>query len=401
MKKSSTALILIFLTVFIDLLGFGLLIPILPAFGLKVLNIDEASIGIVISAYSFIQFIFNPIFGRISDKRGRKPVIIFCLFLNAIGYLLFSITNSFILLLLSRIVAGIGGSSISVAQAYIADVTTPENRSKGMGIIGSAFGLGFVFGPLLGGILSEFGYAVVGYVSAGFSFLAFVLTSFLLPESLKIKNESEEVSPVSKRTWKLIDIQSFKIVFKKPDLALLISLFFVLTFSFANIYGTFALLGIQVYHFTDKQNGFMFGIIGLTSAIVQGTLIGQVNKFLTKKKIFIISSFLISLNLALIPYAGNFLGLAFVGFFLSIGTGLFQPTILSLISEVTSEKEQGVTLGINQSMSAFARMLGPLWGGFAFEYLGYQFPFLTGAFFTAAIFLVSIFYLPKRLNWVK
>jgi multidrug resistance protein len=401
MKKSSTALILIFLTVFIDLLGFGLLIPILPAFGLKVLNIDEASIGIVISAYSFIQFIFNPIFGRISDKRGRKPVIIFCLFLNAIGYLLFSITNSFILLLLSRIVAGIGGSSISVAQAYIADVTTPENRSKGMGIIGSAFGLGFVFGPLLGGILSEFGYAVVGYVSAGFSFLAFVLTSFLLPESLKIKNESEEVSPVSKKTWKLIDIQSFKIVFKKPDLALLISLFFVLTFSFANIYGTFALLGIQVYHFTDKQNGFMFGIIGLTSAIVQGTLIGQVNKFLTKKKIFIISSFLISLNLALIPYAGNFLGLAFVGFFLSIGTGLFQPTILSLISEVTSEKEQGVTLGINQSMSAFARMLGPLWGGFAFEYLGYQFPFLTGAFFTAAIFLVSIFYLPKRLNWVK
>lgn len=401
MKKSSTALILIFLTVFIDLLGFGLLIPILPAFGLKVLNIDETLIGIVISAYSFIQFIFNPIFGRISDKRGRKPVIIFCLLLNAIGYLLFSITDSFTLLLLSRIVAGIGGSSISVAQAYIADVTTAENRSKGMGIIGSAFGLGFVFGPLLGGILSEFGYAVVGYVSAGFSFLAFALTSFLLPESLKIKNESEEVSPISKRTWKLIDVQSFKVVFKKPDLALLISLFFVLTFSFANIYGTFALLGIQVYHFTDKQNGFMFGIIGLTSAIVQGTLIGTVNKFLTKKKIFIVSSFLISITLALIPYAGNFLGLAFVGIFLSIGTGLFQPTILSLISEVTSEKEQGVTLGINQSMSAFARMLGPLWGGFAFEYLGYQFPFLTGAFFTAAIFLVSIFYLPKKLNWIK
>lgn len=182
MNKNSTALILIFLTVFIDLLGFGLLIPILPAFGLKVLNIDEASIGIVISAYSFIQFIFNPIFGRISDKRGRKPVIVVCLLLNAVGYLLFSITNSFFLLLISRIVAGIGGSSISVAQAYIADVTTPENRSKGMGIIGSAFGLGFVFGPLLGGILSEFGYAVVGYASAGFSFLAFILTSLFLPE---------------------------------------------------------------------------------------------------------------------------------------------------------------------------------------------------------------------------
>lgn len=399
MKKESTALLLIFLTVFIDLLGFGLLIPILPAFGLKVLNIDEASIGIVISAYSFIQFIFNPIFGRISDKRGRKPVIVICLLLNSAGYLLFSITDSYLLLLLSRIIAGIGGSSISVAQAYIADVTTTENRSKGMGIIGSAFGLGFVFGPLLGGILSEFGYSVVGYVSAGFSFLAFILTSFLLPESLKFREQNLTGNLQQARIRKLIDFQSFKQVFKKPDLALLISLFFVLTFSFANIYGTFALLGIQVYHFTDKQNGYMFGIIGLTSAIVQGTLIGKINKILTRKNIFIISSFLISLNLALIPYAGNFLGLAIVGFFLSIGTGLFQPTILSLISEVTSEQEQGITLGINQSMSAFARMLGPLWGGFAFEYLGYPFPFLTGAFFTAVIFLISIFFLPSKLKW--
>ncbi|MCX8106542.1 MAG: MFS transporter [Ignavibacterium album] len=399
MKKESTVLLLIFLTVFIDLLGFGLLIPILPAFGLKVLNIDEAAIGIVISAYSFVQFIFNPIFGRISDKRGRKPVIVFCLLLNAAGYLMFSITDSYLLLLLSRIIAGIGGSSISVAQAYIADVTTTENRSKGMGIIGSAFGLGFVFGPLLGGLLSEFGYAVVGYVSAGFSFIAFILTSILLPESLKITEQYQSGNFQKSRTRRLIDVQSFKHVFKKPDLALLISLFFVLTFSFANIYGTFALLGIQVYHFTDKQNGYMFGIIGLTSAIVQGTLIGKINMVLSKKNIFIISSFLISLNLALIPYAGNFLGLAVVGFFLSIGTGLFQPTILSLISEVTSEQEQGMTLGINQSMSAFARMLGPLWGGFAFEYLGYPFPFLTGAFFTAVIFLISIFYLPQKLNW--
>lgn len=397
MNKKSTALTLIFLTVFIDLLGFGLLIPILPAFGLKVLNIDESAIGIVISAYSFIQFIFNPIFGKISDKKGRKPVIMFCLLLNAFGYLLFSFTNSYLLLLISRIIAGIGGSSISVAQAYIADITTTDNRSKGMGLIGSAFGLGFVFGPLLGGLLSEFGYAVVGYTAAGFSLLAFVLTGFLLPESLKFSESS--ASKISFRKRKLFDFESFKHVFRKPDLALLIILFFILTFSFANIYGTFALLGIKVYGFTDKENGIMFGIIGLTSAIVQGTMIGTMNKFLSRKKIFIISSFLISLNLALIPFAGNFLGLALVGIFLSIGTGMFQPTILSLISEVTLESEQGITLGINQSMSAFARMLGPLWGGFAFEYLGYPFPFLTGAFFTALIFLISISYLPKKLKW--
>lgn len=396
MQKSFSALTLIFLTVFIDLLGFGLLIPVLPSFGVNVLNIDEFSIGIAISIYSFIQFLFNPIFGKISDKNGRKPVILFCLLLNTLGYLIFAFTDNYLVLLVSRIIAGIGGSSISVAQAYIADTTTPENRSKGMGLIGSAFGLGFVFGPLLGGILAEYGYQIVGFVSAGFSFTALILTSFMLPESLKISNR--EQTQTEKRRIKLINTQSFKYVFSKPDLGLLIILFFILTFSFANIYGTFALLGIQVYGFTDKLNGYMFGITGVVSALVQGVLIGKISKILSRKNIIIIGSLLVSLNLGLIPYAINFFGLAIVAIFLSIGTGILQPTVLSLISEVTTESEQGLTLGINQSMSAFARMLGPLWGGFAFEYLGYPFPFLTGAFFTAIMFLIAIFYLPKKIK---
>ncbi len=397
MRKNLSALTLIFLTVFIDLLGFGLLIPVLPSFGVNLLKIDELAIGIAISIYSFIQFLFNPIFGKISDKRGRKPVIVFCLFLNAIGYLIFSFTNNYLMLLVSRIIAGIGGSSISVAQAYVADITTQENRSKGMGLIGSAFGLGFVFGPLLGGILAEYGYEVVGYVSAGFSFAALILTSIMLPESLKI-SQTNLSNENKKNKFNLLNVQSFNYVFGKTDLGLLISLFFILTFSFANIYGTFALLGIQVYGFTDKQNGYMFGITGIVSALVQGVFIGKISKYLSRKKIIIIGSLLVSLNLALIPYAVNFLGLALVSIFLSIGTGILQPTVLSLISEVTAESEQGLILGINQSMSAFARMLGPLWGGFAFEYLGYPFPFLTGAFFTAIIFLIALFYLPKKIK---
>jgi len=397
MRKNFSALTLIFLTVFIDLLGFGLLIPVLPSFGVNVLKIDETLIGIAISLYSLTQFLFNPIFGKISDKKGRKPVILFCLFLNGLGYLIFAFTDNYLMLLISRVIAGIGGSSISVAQAYIADITTSENRSKGMGLIGSAFGLGFVFGPLLGGIFAEYGYDIVGYVSAGFSFAALFLTSFMLPESLKISTNTDKVTS-EKRKIRLINIQSFKYVFSKPDLGLLISLFFILTFSFANIYGTFALLGIQVYGFSDKQNGYMFGITGIVSALVQGIFIGKISKFVNKKTVIIIGSLLISLNLGLIPYAVNFLGLAIVSVFLSIGTGLLQPTVLSLISEVSSESEQGMILGINQSMSAFARMLGPLWGGFAFEYLGYPFPFLTGAFFTAIMFLIAIFYLPKKIN---
>jgi DHA1 family tetracycline resistance protein-like MFS transporter len=391
--KNKSALPLIFLTVFIDLLGFGILIPILPSFAIKELGVDEAAIGIAIALYSFVQFIFNPILGKISDKHGRKPVIVVCLLINALGYVIFAFTTSYLVLLISRVVAGIGGSSIAVAQAYIADVTTKENRSKGMGLIGSAFGLGFVFGPLMGGFLSKLGYMETGLASAAFSFIAFIVTMILLPESNI--NRAEVVE--TKR--KIFNIDAILKAFKHPSLAILITLFFILTFSFANIYGTFALLGIQVYGFTDLQNGYMFGIIGLSSAIVQGGLIGPITKLLGKKRILVLGSFLIMITLAIIPYAGNFLWLAVDGIFLSLGTGMLQPTLLSLISEVTSEAEQGITLGVNQSLSALARMFGPLWGGITFEYLGYPFPFLTGAAFMFLIVIATIFYIPRKIRF--
>ena len=393
--KNKSALILIFITVFIDLLGFGILIPILPSFAVKELGVDEAAIGIAIAAYSFIQFLFNPILGKYSDKHGRKPVIVACLFINAIGYVIFAFTHSYIMLLFSRIIAGIGGSSIAVAQAYIADVTTKETRSKGMGLIGSAFGLGFVFGPLIGGFLAEYGYMITGLVSGGFSIAAFIVTMIFLPESLKKSEATTDESILTRR--KLLDIAALKKVFSEPSRAIFIVLFFVLIFSFANIYGTFALLGIQVYGLTDLQNGYLFGITGLVSAIVQGGLIGHIDKMMTKKNILKISSLIISIGLGLIPYGGNFLGLALISGFLSIGTGMLQPTLLSLISDVTPDHEQGVTLGVNQSLSALARVMGPLWGGFAFEFLGYPFPFLTGAAFMLLVFIFTMVYIPKKI----
>lgn len=390
--KNKSALSLIFLTVFIDLLGFGILIPILPAFAKKELGVDETAIGIAIAIYSFVQFLFNPFFGKMSDTYGRKPVIVFCLFLNAIGYVIFAFTQSFLMLLFARIIAGIGGSSIGVAQAYIADVTTRENRSKGMGLIGSAFGLGFMFGPLLGGILSDYGYMVTGYAAASFSLIAFTLTLIFLPES----NLNREKVNQTKR--KLFDIAGAKKILSKPELAILITLFFILTFSIANIYGTFALLGLKVYGFTDLQNGYLYGIMGFFSALVQGGLIGYINKIMSKKYIIIIGAFLIMITLAIIPFGQTFLGMTIIIIFMVYGTSTFQPTVLSLISEVATDSEQGMTLSINQSFSALARVLGPLWGGFAFEFLGYPFPFLTGAVFTLIMFLISIFYLPKIIK---
>jgi MFS transporter, DHA1 family, tetracycline resistance protein len=386
------ALTLIFVTVFIDLLGFGILIPILPAFATIELGMDETAIGFAIAIYSLFQFFFNPIFGSLSDKYGRRPIIIFTLFLNALGYLIFAFTHTYYLLLLSRIVAGIGGSSIGVAQAYIADVTTKENRARGMGIIGAAFGLGFVFGPLMGGFLASYGYMVTGLAAAGFSFLAFLSTLFFLPETNFNRGSK------SNMTRKVFDIQAVKALFSNKVQAIIVILFFTLTFSVANIYGTFALLGVKVYGFTDLQNGYMYAIIGLSSALVQGWLLHYISRYLNDKKLITIGAFFMMISLSLIPYAGSFTGLAIIVIVLSVGTGSLQPVLLSLISKITPEAEQGTILGLNQSFSSFARVLGPLWGGFAFEFLGYPFPFLTGAAFTFLIFLTSITYLPKVLK---
>lgn len=390
--KNVSALSLIFLTVFVDLLGFGILIPILPTFAKVELLVDETAIGVAIAAYSLTQFFFNPVFGNLSDKHGRKKIIVITLLINAVGYILFAFTNTYAMLLIARVVSGIGGSSIGVAQAYIADITTAENRSKGMGIIGAAFGLGFVFGPLIGGFLSKYGYFLTGIASASFSFAAFILTIFFLPES------KSKVTQALTSTRKLIDIESFKLIFQKPNLGIVITLFFILTFSVANIYGTFALLGFKVYGFTDRENGYLYAILGLSSAVIQGFLLGRVSKSFSKTKIIALGALCMVIGLGMIPFGGSFLGLAVISIILSLGTGSLQPTLLSLISEFTSETEQGITLGVNQSLSAFARVLGPLWGGFAFEYLGYPFPFFTGAFFSFLIFILSIIYLPKILN---
>ncbi|MFA6980867.1 MAG: MFS transporter [Ignavibacteriaceae bacterium] len=389
-KKSSLSLI--FLVVFVDLLGFGILIPILPTFAVKSLLLPESAIGIVLAVYSLVQFIFNPIFGSLSDKYGRRKIILITLLLNASGYIIFAFTHSFLMLLLSRVVAGIGGSSIGVAQAYIADVTTKENRSKGMGLIGVAFGLGFVFGPIIGGLLSNFGYMVTGFVAAGFSFLAFSFSLFLLPESLT----EEKKNLVVKR--KIFDVASFKKVISNRLISVVILLFFIVTFSVANIYGTFALLGHSVYGFTDMQNGMVFGIIGIIGAIVQGGLIGRLAKKYSDQKLISVGTFLLMIGLTLIPFGINFTGVIIISAVMSVGTGILQPILLSLVSKVAPENEQGIVLGVNQSFSSFARMLGPLWGGFSYQYLGYQIPFLTGAFFVLLVFLFSIFYLNNHLS---
>ena len=391
--KSKSALTIIFITVFIDLMGFGILIPILPTFASKELQISDFGIGVIVASFSFMQFVFNPIFGRLSDKIGRKPIIVFSLLITSLSYLWFSFADSFIILLLSRMLAGFGGSNISVAQAYIADVTDETNRAKGMGLIGAAFGLGFVFGPMLGGILAQYGYDVVGYASATFSFFAFLFASFRLKESLKESNRSKE-----KTSYSIFTKDTVIEVFKNQQLRFTMLIYFIIVFSMANIYGTFALLAYKVYNFTDMQIGYLYGTIGVVGAIIQGGFIKRLSEKYKEEQLVIAGIFFMMIGLTGLPYGGTFLGIAIIGGILAIGSGILQPTILSMVSKNAKSGNQGSILGLNQSTASMARVLGPLWGGFAFEYINYQFPFLTGGLATFIILLASIYFFNYKIN---
>lgn len=386
-----TSLITIFMTVFIDLLGFGLLIPILPTFASKVIHVSDFAIGILFAVFSLVQFIFNPILGKLSDRYGRRPLILISLTSTCISYIIFSFSHSYWMLFISRVLGGFGGSNIGVAQAYIADITAKHERAKGMGMIGVAFSLGFVFGPVVGGILSGFGYQVVGFVSAGFSLMALIFTFVFLKETIQ-KSDGK----LEKGTIKVFDLHFTKTVLKHPEIGSLIFLFFIVTFSGANIYGTFALLSYKHYHFTDQQTGYLFAVMGISGALIQGGLIRLISNNLSEKVIILAGTFILIFGLGLIPYGATFLGLSIVMVVLSLGTGILQPTLLSMVSKYSPEQEQGAILGLNQSLSAFARVLGPLWGGFAFDYLGYQFPFLTGGAFMVLTFIFCIYLFNSR-----
>lgn len=388
--KNKTSLFLIFLAVFIDLIGFGLLIPILPTIASKDFNASDFEIGFLVAVFSLVQFIFNPYFGQLSDRIGRKPIIVFCLLLSGMSYIIFAYSTSYFVLLISRIISGLGGSSISVAQAYIADITTKENRVRGMGLIGAAFALGFVLGPLIGGFLSKYGIVVIGYTGASFSLIAFFVTWILLPESLKEKSLEKQRS--------ILDFSGLSKALKRPAIGIVMLLFFVVTFSIANIFGTFSLLAYKQYNLNDFQIGFLFGVMGTFSAFSQIWIINILAKRFSDFKIISIGCFFLLIALIVMPNSTGFIMLSIVSGIFTLGTGLLIPTSLSLISKVTPDNEQGSVLGINQSLAALGRVLGPLWGGFSFQFFGYSFPFYTGAFFILIVLIYSIFYLKSKID---
>jgi MFS family permease len=355
MKKPS--LLIIFLTVFIDLVGFGIVLPLLPSYSER-FGARGFEIGCIIASFSVMQFLFAPAWGRLSDKIGRRPVLLLSNCGAAVSYAIFAWASTLEgqqglwLLLVSRVFAGICGANLSVASAYIADITTREDRSKKMGLIGMAFGLGFIFGPAIGAFSAKhFGLAGPGWVAAGFCAGNFLLGLFILRESLTPNSEHVADRP---------KLAQWTHTLGQPKLGLLIGIYFLATFCFTCFESTFPLLLKQNFNYDQTHVGYLFTYCGLLAAVIQGGLIGRLLKLFGEQKLIVWSLVLVAGSLALMPYLGSVMGLlASLGLF-AVGSGINRPPTFGMISLLSPAHEQGATLGVAQSAGSLARIVGPL-----------------------------------------
>lgn len=354
MARPRSPLFVLFLTVFIDLVGFGIIIPVLPLYA-EHFHASPMAIGWLTGIYSGMQIIFTPILGKLSDRFGRRPVLMVSIVGTALGFVLMGMATALPLLFVARILAGITGGNISIPQAYIADVTAPEQRSRAMGMIGAAFGLGFTFGPLIGGVMSRISYSAPFYFAAGLAAANALLVYFILPESLSREHrtrphEDATVAEVFRhgRGWMF---------------ALVVATYFFLIVGFAIMTTLFALFTEKRFGYDARANGYLFGFIGILAVVVQGGLIGRLIKIFGEVTLARVGLLLTAASLALLPASHDLTLLLVVCAGLSFGSGLASPPLSGLASQMIDRSWQGRALGVMQSAGSTGRLLGPLLGG--------------------------------------
>lgn len=374
--KRNSALAILFITIFIDLLGFGIVIPILPNY-CREIGASKFMVGVIMAVFSLMQFLFTPFWGKLSDKYGRRPIIIISTLISTIAYLVFSYAVTIPLMILSRAFSGMGSGNISAAQAYISDITPPEKRAQSMGLIGAAFGLGFSIGPFLGGIIkAELGFEYIGYIVAGLCVLNFVLAMFLLPESLK-----EKSTKPFRLAESMVPVDKYVQVMKTPGKRELFLIYFIFTLAFLMFQSTAAMLWSDEYHYDDKEVSYIFSFIGISTAIIQGVLVGIMNKRFSEFSLIRTGNIIFMISLLLVPFIpGNlFVPLGLVVLFgMALGNGMAWPSSLSVLSKMTDKHQQGQTLGLFQSFGSVGRVVGPLIGGALYEF-GTVWPYVAGS----------------------
>ena len=388
-SNNNSRLTTIFLIVFIDLLGFGLILPLLPYIA-ENYNANPLVIGLLSASYSLFQFLAGPILGRLSDRYGRKKILIISQIGSVIGYLLLATANSLPLLFLSRIIDGITGGNISIAQAYMADITDKKTRAKGMGLLGAAFGLGFMLGPATGGYLSRFGFAIPALVAAIIGTITTLMTVFFLKETVNLKVSTR--SPNTRLTW-----GKFRLLLSKQPIGLLIIVSFLISLGFAGMQGTYAIWAQDSFNWGPSQVGSIFAYIGILSIIVQTQLLPRLISYFGEKKLLIISLPTLALGFLLLSITRSLPLHLFANFFIVLGNSLANPTLNALATENIEPSEYGETLGVLQSASSLGRIIGPALAGELYFVIGKNSPFQL----SALILILTSIYLSRRLGSLR
>jgi MFS transporter, DHA1 family, tetracycline resistance protein len=378
--------VVLLLTVFIDMICFSMIFPVLPYF-VKELQLSDIMVGIAAASFALMNFLFSPFWGTMSDRRGRRPVMLISIAITFVANIILAFTGSLFLLLAARIMAGIGSANISVAQAYMADISKPEDRTKNLGMVGAVFGLGFIVGPVIGGFLKSFsGEGSVLWVGLGaaiFNIINLISAWFFLTESnvhrdMQIKRTLNPLEQIIR--W-----------LQAPVINQLMWIFFLYVTAFSMMQITSGLLWQEKYQLTEKESSYVFALIGIVSALSQGLFIRWFTKRYTEKQLIVSGALLMGISLALIPVPTKDWFIPFeliIVALLAFGNALITPPLTSWLSKIAPPQSVGQVMGANQSFASLSRVIGPALGGFLYP-VWHSVPFfVSGAIMIVPLWLI-------------
>ncbi len=372
--RSSSRLAILFLSVLVDMVGFGIVLPLLPFYA-EEFGATPLQVTLLIASFAAMQFMAVPVWGRLSDRLGRRPFIVASLFASAVSYLIFGLAQSLAVLFISRIAAGAAGGTISVAQAYVADSTAPDRRAHGLSLLGAASGLGILFGPAIGGYFSGFGYHVPGFIAAGLCAANGVAALFFLPES----RQRGAAPVVGAGVSQAATLGSWLRTLSSYPFSLLLPVYFLCIMSFTAMTAVLALYGDRAFGMTAMDMGILFALAGGTTAIVRGLLVGWLVRQAGELRIVQVGTVALALTLFVIPLIQDPALMYVLVPFWALAAGLTFPSLVTLVSLETDVDSQGSILSGQQVVGGVGRVLGPIWAGALFGAIHINTPFFVGA----------------------